>query len=306
MQFSRNVLVPFPIQRAMRCGLLFSLIACSTAWGQSPQLKIQWLGGPTAVITFNGMTLMTDPMLGSGDQAFWMDDPNQPFDLQQGPSGRYFKRYSPLPAVNIKQVDAVLLSHAHEDHFDQQAQQQLIKTLPIYLPDADTDKVREYGFKQLQPMKAGEQKLFKAGSGSITLTAIPADHSANPAMEPVLGQGLGYMMTFRQGAWSKNLYWSGDSLPTARVINALENHPVIDIALLNMGAVGTPGPLGLISMDSRQAIAMSKTIQAKKVVPIHHSTFDLYLEPIGHFVQLAERHNIAMDVISEGSTLLYD
>ncbi len=285
--------------------LLLTLLLSTSAWGQTPKLSIQWLGGPTAIIHFNGVSLITDPMLGTGERAFWMADPNENFDLQQGPNERFFKRLTQLPPVDISRLDAVLLSHAHEDHFDQQAQQVLAKTVPIYLPATDAKKVASYGFQTLLPLKAGDNKHIQAKQGSITIIAIPADHSANPKLEPLLGQGLGYVMVFRQGDWSKTLYWSGDSLPTSKVIQALEQQPDIDIALLNMGAVGTPGPLGLISMDAQQALIMSKAIKAKKIIPIHHSTFDLYLEPISDFLVLAEQQGISVDVISEGSALTY-
>ena len=50
---------------------------------------------------------------------------------------------------------------------------------------------------------------------------------------------------------------------------------------------------------------MNKAIKAKKIIPIHHSTFDLYLEPISEFLVLAEQHGISVDAISEGATLTY-
>lgn len=286
--------------------LLIGSAGCAaTSQANDPQLELQWLGGPTLLIRFNGKTLMTDPMLGDGEQAFWMADPNQPFDLAEGPQARFFKRYSPLPEVAQQQPDIVLLSHAHEDHFDQQAQQQLAKDRLIYLPLADQDKVRGYGFQQLQALEAGQQRQIRAGDGHITITAIPADHSAAADIQPILGQGLGYVLNFRHGDWQKTLYWSGDSLPTARVLDAVKQHLPLDIAVLNMGAVGTPGPLGLISMNAEQAVRMSQALNATRVLPIHHSTFDLYLEPVSRLQQLAEEHDIAVDIISAGSSLLY-
>ena len=45
-----------------------------------PKLSLQWLGGPTVLIKFGPLQLLTDPMLGEGEKAYQMGDPNQMFD----------------------------------------------------------------------------------------------------------------------------------------------------------------------------------------------------------------------------------
>lgn len=60
-----------------------ALLACAPLRAAPPHVKVTWLGGPTVVMEFNGLKVLTDPMLGEGASAFTMGDPNEMFDLQK-------------------------------------------------------------------------------------------------------------------------------------------------------------------------------------------------------------------------------
>ena len=280
-------------------------ILCSPAHAATPEIEMRWLGGPSLLITFNDMTLLTDPMLGQGKNAFTMADPNEMFDIKKGPNVKTHGRMTTLPEFDLNALDLILISHAHEDHFDQAAQKQLNNHLPILIPAQDHKKITDYGFENLFSLKPGNERVYQAGKGSITITAVPADHSENEKLWPLLGHGLGYFITFKQDQWQRTVYWTGDSMPTERVINFVKNLGNIDIFIPNMGRVGTTGPLGQISLGAKEAIDMAKTLGAKKIFPIHHSTYDLYLEPISELAKQAEDAKLSLDLISEGATLIY-
>jgi len=285
--------------------LVIMSIICSPAQATTPEIKMRWLGGPSLLITFNDLTLLTDPMLGQGENAFIMADPNEMFDLKKGPNVKTHSRLTTLPKFNLKALDLILISHAHEDHFDQAAQQKLDKSLPLLLPTQDHKKINGYGFDNLFALKPGDTRVYKAGNGTLTLTAVPADHSENEKLLPLLGHGLGYFIQFKEGNWQRTVYWSGDSMATERVINFVKTLGQVDIFIPNMGRVGTTGPLGQISLGAKEATLMAATLGAKKIFPIHHSTFDLYLEPISELEKQAKQAQLSLDVMSEGETLIY-
>lgn len=285
--------------------LIIMSVLATQLQAATPEIEMRWLGGPSLLITFNDLTLLTDPMLGQGDNAFIMADPNEMFDLQKGPKVKTHKRLTNLPKVNLKEVDMVLLSHAHEDHLDQAAQEQLNKHIPMLLPKQDHQKVQDYGFKQLVTLKPGDKRIYQAGEGSVSITAVPADHSENTNLLPILGHGLGYFIEFEQAQWQHSVYWTGDSMPTDQVINFVKTLGDIDVFIPNMGRVGTTGPLGQISLGAKEAIQMASQLNADKILPIHHSTYELYLEPISELAKLAEHAKLPLDLISEGSTLIY-
>jgi L-ascorbate metabolism protein UlaG (beta-lactamase superfamily) len=284
--------------------MIFSAL-CMPAQATTPQIEMRWLGGPSLMITFNDLTLLTDPMLGEGEQAFIMADPNEMFDLTKGPNVKTHKRLARLPQLNLNEIDLVLLSHAHEDHLDQTAQQQLNKNTPVILPAQDHKKVQGYGFKHLLPLTPGDERVYQAGKGTITITAVPADHTENKKLIPLLGEGLGYFLKFKQGDWQQTVYWSGDSMPTKRVMSFVRKLGAIDVFIPNMGRVGTTGPLGQISLGAKEAVLMASALGAEKILPIHHSTYELYLEPISELVKETAQGKISLDLISEGSTLIY-
>jgi L-ascorbate metabolism protein UlaG (beta-lactamase superfamily) len=55
-----------------------------------------------------------------------------------------------------------------------------------------------------------------------------------------------------------------------------------------MGGVGGDGTRGLRTMNAREAIELVRRVDPKLVIPIHHTTFAHYREPIEALAQLAE------------------
>ena len=258
------------------CQMALVMLSISTVSLAGEDIKIQWIGGPTMLIDFNGMKIITDPMLGEGDHAFEMADPNEMFDMNQGPRVKYHKRVTDLPKLDLTQLDLILLSHAHEDHFDQKAQAELKKQLPIILPVSDSKKIKEKGFTNLKPAKSGEMFSYRVGKGVIEIIAIPADHTENKSLEHILGEGLGYVIRFKQDDKQTAMYWTGDSMPTNRVVDFVKEQGPINILVPNMGRVGTTGPLGQISMGASDVVKLAAKLSVDKVFPIHHTSYELY------------------------------
>ncbi len=282
-----------------------ALPASTTPSPAAPQLHITWLGGPTLLVEFNGFRFITDPMLGEGKQAFRMGDPNEPFDLQRGPNIKHHRRLTALPEVHLEGLSLILLSHAHEDHFDQQAQRRLPNSLPLIAPEHDLQSVRDKGFVSAQSLPWSQRRTFTAGAGEIHITAVPAYHSAQPEIDQLLGKGNGYWIEFSQGNWRKTVYWTGDTLPTSDLIDALRTLGRPDVLIPHLGRVGTPGPLGQISMSVSDAIKLAEALRPRKLLPIHHSSYALYLEPIAPIAEQSAGRDFGLDLISEGTTVSY-
>lgn len=284
-------------------GTRTSLAATTTNASQT--VAISWLGGATMLIDFDGHRILTDPTLGEGEQAYFMADPNEMFDLTKGPNARHHARTTPFPGLDVSSVDLMMISHMHEDHFDQMAEKSLPKSLRTIIPTNDTENLAGKGFNNQLIMDWGQSTTITTKNGKITITALPADHSPNPQINAILGKGNGYWLTFEIDDWRKDIYWTGDSFPTDTVMTAVKSHGTPDILIPHMGAVGTTGPLGQISMGAEQVLQMAEALGQPNILPIHHSTYPLYLEPVSRLIEQTDFAQTRIDLIAEGSTIAY-
>jgi N-acyl-phosphatidylethanolamine-hydrolysing phospholipase D len=265
-----------------------------------PRVEVTWVGGPTMVIRFGNLTILTDPTLGA--EGFTMGDPNV-LDLNKI---KLHRRLTPFRGVVLEDVDLVLLSHAHEDHFDQKAQASLNRTLPIILPIADVEAFKAKGFKNLDGLKWGERRQFNAGTGRVEIIATIAQHSRDPQMAKTLGVGNGYWIEFSHDDWKWRMYWTGDTMPTSDVIQAIKSLGEPDLMAPHVGGVGTTGPLGQISMGASDVMAFADEIRPRRILPIHHSTYAFYLEPISELVAKSKGKPYRLVIVAEGTTAIYD
>ncbi|WP_422021166.1 MBL fold metallo-hydrolase [Roseibium sp.] len=268
-------------------------------------LTITWLGSATMLLTCGDLTLLTDPCFGEGDKAFKMGDPNEMFDLAKGPNIKFHRRLTPFQGIDLNSVDHGLVSHMHEDHFDQKAEARLAKDTPMIAPTHDFETLTQKGFSNLLSLDWGEKKTITKGDVTVEITAIRADHSENPEIAAILGEGNGYWLTFSRGDWSYSVYWGGDTFGTQPVVAALKPFGSPDLFIPHLGGVGTTGPLGKISMDADDTVAFAAVLKPKKILPLHHSTYELYLEPIHHLAEALDGAPYGLDLISEGTPATY-
>ncbi|SFL05613.1 L-ascorbate metabolism protein UlaG, beta-lactamase superfamily [Pseudovibrio ascidiaceicola] len=268
-------------------------------------LQIQWLGGATMLISFDGVTFLTDPAFGIGEQAIVMPNPNEMFDLAKGPNIKPQPRFGTLPAFDLGAVTATLISHSHPDHFDAAAQAKIASDMPMIATEHDKQVLAKKGFSNISTLPWGKQVVFPTKSGQITITAVPAEHSENAEILKVLGPGNGYFFEFVAGEYRRTMYWTGDTFPVDGVVDEVQALGSIDVLVPHVGGVGATGALGKISMDAADVVKMVDRLRPKRILPIHHSTFGLFLEPIWKLVQAMERHEVDLDVISEGGIVQY-
>jgi N-acyl-phosphatidylethanolamine-hydrolysing phospholipase D len=292
-------------------GTACTVAEVSTSWGTAepsgdvaPSLELVWLGGPTTLIKFNGVTILTDPTLGEAD--FIMGDPNEMFDISKAPNIIHHKRLVPLPDFDLASIDFVLLSHAHEDHLDQGAVASLKSGIAMIAPPHDEARLKGYGFTSVETLDWRQQRTILAGRGEIIIEAVRADHSRNDDINTFLGRGNGYWIRFVQGDWQKTLYWTGDSFPTPRVLASVEGFDAPDVLMAHMGSVGFTGALGQLSMGAEGVAIFEESIRPDTIVPIHHSTYDLYLKPVVELEAVRDQFNGTLIYPDPGRTIRLD
>ena len=168
----------------------------------------------------------------------------------------------PLPMAEILDVDAVIVTHDHLDHWDPAAQQLLPKHLPLFVQhQKDADSISASGFKDVRLLS--EQAEF----AGIRLHQTEGQHGNDQVMA-VLAERLGEVsgVVFSHPA-EKTLYLAGDTVWNAQVEQALQRHQP-EVVILNCGDAQVPG-LGSIIMGKEDVAAVYQAAPQATLIASH-------------------------------------
>ncbi|WP_437707411.1 MBL fold metallo-hydrolase [Sorangium sp. So ce448] len=253
--------------------------------------RLQWRGGPTAILERDGLRLLTDPVLGPRGPAAFAFPKHPSTGVENAPVARY----TDPPAEPIGHLDVILLSHNHADHFDVVAKETLPKDVTFVLPPDAVEAARAAGFTKLTPLDWDQETVLPTRAGHLRILAVPANHTHDAALDATLGKGNGYVLRW-EGATPYSIYWTGDSVFGEPMRAVAARFAPIDLWLPHLGAVGVDGARGLRTMDAEEAVAAAALLRARHVIPIHHTTFAHYREPVTAFTQRAVSKNLPAQI----------
>ncbi|KAJ3035895.1 hypothetical protein HDV00_003295 [Rhizophlyctis rosea] len=256
--------------------------------------SIFFVGTATCIIKWAGLTIMTDPnFLHQGEH------------VHLGP-GIYSKRLT-NPAINLEdipQIDAIVLSHFHEDHFDTHVQKHLDKTIPIITTPQAVEQLAKLDFTTLFPLQRYESALLVKGDAKIAVTAMPAQHSPVGLLDSIaLPETMGSMLEFiphheDEGAaqlttgrigelpTAFRMYISGDTLMYEDLKEIPKRYPNIDLGLFHLGGT-TILKTFVVTMDAKQGIECIRLIHPETAIPIHYNDYDVFLSSLEDFKKAA-------------------
>ncbi len=255
--------------------------------------SIFFIGNATVLIRFAGFTILTDPTFIHMHEETWLG------------YGLTTKRLT-NPAVEIADLpplDVVLLSHFHGDHFDQVAERELDKALPIVTTPEAAKELEERGFANTYPIATWEAVTIGKGAAHLTITAIPGRHGP-PFSDVVLPDVMGSMLEFQTaaGETSIRVYITGDTLVFNDIEEIPKRYPEIDLALLHLGGTRVLGIM--VTMDGTQGVAMMRIVDPKVAIPIHYNDYDVFTSPLSDFQEEVEAAGFSDRVhyLSHGET----
>jgi L-ascorbate metabolism protein UlaG (beta-lactamase superfamily) len=191
-----------------------------------------------------------------------------------------FPRYLEPAPVELGDLDAVLLSHAHNDHLDDTAKQRLSKSVRMILPPTAVEPMRAAGFDNLVVLDWGEATKLVRGKATLEITAVPAHHAHDAALDTQIGRGNGWVLRFSDPQGSYVLYVSGDAVLAPEMATANKVYGPIDLFVPHLGGVAIDKPGAQRTMTAAEALTAFEQMGAKMMLPIHHTTFGHYREPI--------------------------
>ncbi len=235
--------------------------------------SIFFVGTATTVIRYAGLTILTDPnFIHSGDHV------HIGYGLQA-------KRMTD-PAIDIADLpplDCLVLSHFHGDHFDQVAEAQLDKSLPIVTTLHAARALKNRGFRTAQGLETWQRTRFVKDSAQLMVTAMPGKHGAglmNYALPPVMGSILDFRDA-RNDVPPLRVYISGDTLLHKDLREIPKRFPGIHIGLFHLGGMRVMGMM--LTMDAKQGLRAMRRINPDVAIPIHYGDYKLFKSPLRDF-----------------------
>jgi L-ascorbate metabolism protein UlaG (beta-lactamase superfamily) len=189
------------------------------------------------LVEMNGSRIVTDPLLGR--------------------RVLHLRRYSP-PARAIGPVDAVLISHAHQDHLDFRSLRRIGRGTRIVAPLGCGSILRRHGFRRVDEVDVGQSVSI----GTVEVRAIPADHPTK--RKPFGGKSLsvGYAIDGEQ-----RIAFLGD---TDLFEEMAHLGPGLDVALVPVWGWGPT--IGAGHLDPERAARAVQMLKARIAIPIHWGT----------------------------------
>jgi L-ascorbate metabolism protein UlaG (beta-lactamase superfamily) len=213
-----------------------------------PKTAIAYVGGPTAILQYAGLTIVTDPTF----------DPPGAYPEPGGTT--LVKTIGPaIRRTALPPVDLVLLSHhAHRDNLDYEGLELLatgVTTLSTMQAASDL-----FG-GAVRGLDSWEEFVI----GDVTVTAVPALHGPTGS-EPLVGPVTGFVL---ESVGSPRIYVSGDNASLPLVQQISEHFAGVDIALLFAGAARVPAIDGPLTLTSSDAVEAARILGAQRVVGLH-------------------------------------
>ncbi len=229
---------------------------------QTQQIPVRVVGGPTTLIEYGGLRLLTDPTF------------DVPGDYPLGPGLVLTKTAASLVGpADLGAIDAVLLSHdQHPDNLDT-AGRALLGDVPLVLTTTSGAQRLGGTARGLAPWDSVD--LARPDGGSVTVTATPAQHGPE-GCEPLTGEVVGFLLSASD---LPTVYVSGDNASLDVVRAIAQRVGPVDTAVLFAGAARTPFFDGaLVTLDGAGAAEAARILGARRVVPAHCDSW-------GHFTE---------------------
>jgi L-ascorbate metabolism protein UlaG (beta-lactamase superfamily) len=244
----------------------------------------------TLRIDYAGVRFLVDPML--ADQGAYPGFPGSANSELRNPLGPL-----PLPVETIVDVDAVIVTHLHADHWDEAAVRHLPKSLTVFSQNEDdAAQIRAAGFTDVRVL------THVTAFGDVRLTRTEGQHGTDAVLEalPRLGKVCGVVMSHPD---QKTLYIAGDTIWNRHVDEAIARHQPA-VIVVNSGKATFPG-LDPIIMGEADVLAVHEAAPGATIVASHIEAVNHCILTRDELRTFAQAHGFAdrLSIPADGETL---
>ncbi len=227
--------------------------------------KIIWLGHSTFLITINGVKIITDPCF---------------FDIPMT------TRKIPIPCEikNVNNLDYLLISHDHRDHFDINSIKHIVKNNPeveALVPLKMSELFKHNKLNKIRIQEAGWYQMYDTNK-DIQIILLPARH-----------WGRRGIFDFNKTLWggfliitkSTKIFFGGDTAYSGVFKKIQKTFGDMDICILPIGAYAPDYAMKQSHATPEEAHQIFNDLCGKIFIPMHYGTYDLSDEPLGEPVK---------------------
>jgi L-ascorbate metabolism protein UlaG (beta-lactamase superfamily) len=259
-------------------------------------LDLTFIGNATVLLRWGPFTVLTDPnFLHAGQRAH----------LGFGLTTERLLEPALQPA-DLPELDAVVLSHLHGDHWDRVTTRELDKALPVVTTSHAARWLQGlHGFRRSVGLENWETHTLVKEQSVLRVTSLPGMHAPGllgRLLPPVMGSLLELGDT--SGDVAQRVYLSGDTLMCDGVREVARRHPDIDLAVVHLGGTTLPGGL-VVTMDGVQGADFLETVRPRRAVPVHPEDYTVQRSPLSDFTDEVERRGLGdlVRVVGRGETV---
>jgi L-ascorbate metabolism protein UlaG (beta-lactamase superfamily) len=243
-------------------------------------LRAFWIGHASTYVEIDGLRLLIDPVFAE-----------RVSPLPIGP-----KRFHapPIALADLPPIDAMLVSHDHYDHLDMDTVRHLAaRGTRFVVPLGIGAHLERWGVApaQIDELEWGQQRTLRG----VQIVCTPTRHYS--------GRALNDRSATLWSSWSvigpqHRFYYSGDTGYGPHFREIGERLGPFDLAFVKIGAYGPGAAWHDIHMPAEQAVQASRDVRARRMFPVHWSTFNLayhaWDEPIRRTVAEARRSGVEL------------
>ncbi|WP_026464652.1 MBL fold metallo-hydrolase [Adhaeribacter aquaticus] len=237
--------------------------------------SIQFIRNATLLLQYNGKKILVDPMF----------FPKGAFDPIAGKERNPMVELPVSAEEIIKDLDLVLVTHTHPDHFDPVAMEALDKSIKLFNQPADEEYFKNANFTNAETIT---DSIVWNG---ITIYRTGGEHGSGEVLQH-MGTVSGFVLKAEN---QPTIYLVGDSVWMNEVAGAIEQFKP-DYIVTNSGGAEMPGFEGTrIILNEEQTITLVEASGHAKVIAIHMEALDHCLTTRASLRRKADEANIALE-----------
>ena len=242
-----------------------------------------WIGHATLLLRIGGRTILTDAVFSTRVGISLVFATLGPRRLQR-------------PAMTVAQLpplDLILSSHAHFDHLDRPSLWRLarrFRDVPIVAATGTRDLINDLGYRRVSEMAWGDS----INAGGLQVSPVAVRHWG-PRVFYDNWRGYNAYLVERNG---QRVIFGADTALT----DSFRGVGPVDLMAVGIGAYD---PYIAAHASPEQAWQMAMDAAARRVLPMHHSTFRLSHEPMDEPIRRllaaagGERHRVVAQRVGD-------